>query len=144
MLKERLEHFVSRYAFNIEGLGKETIEELLAEEMIADPSDIFTLTYEDLITLPLFKEKKTEKILLAIDRARRVPRDRFLFARGIRQVGRKLEDIRRFDMTGFVPREEYLRAMKQCGVLTADPTPSAPVNPYELDPAYWRKALGSH
>ncbi len=91
--QERIEHFVSRYAFNIEGLGKETLEELLAEEIVVDPADIFTLTYEDLLSLPLFKEKKTEKILLAIDRARRVPLDRFLFALGIRHVGRETADL---------------------------------------------------
>ncbi len=91
--QERIEHFVSRYAFNIEGLGKETVEELINEEIVVDPSDIFTLTYEDLITLPLFKEKKTEKILLAVERARRVPLDRFLFALGIRHVGRETADL---------------------------------------------------
>ncbi|MBI3331861.1 NAD-dependent DNA ligase LigA [Candidatus Peregrinibacteria bacterium] len=90
---ERIEHFVSRYAFNIEGLGRETIEELLAEELITDPADIFTLTPEDFLQLPLFKEKKTENVLRSIERAKRLPLDRFLFALGIRHVGRETADI---------------------------------------------------
>ncbi|TSC60746.1 MAG: DNA ligase [Candidatus Peregrinibacteria bacterium Greene0416_62] len=91
--QERLEHFASRYALNIEGLGKETVEELLAGELISDPGDIFFLTAEDLLGLPLFKEKKTEKLLAAIERARRIPLDRFLFGLGIRHIGRETAEI---------------------------------------------------
>lgn len=91
--QEKIEHFVSRYALNIEGFGKETVEELLAQELISDPADIFFLTYDDLINLPLFKEKKTENLLQSIEHARRVPLDRFLFALGIRHVGRETAEI---------------------------------------------------
>ncbi|MDD4319437.1 MAG: NAD-dependent DNA ligase LigA [Candidatus Peribacteraceae bacterium] len=97
--QERLEHFASRHAMNIEGLGKETVEELIDAGLVADPSDIFALTFEDLITLPLFKEKKATKLLEAIEKAKRIPVDRFLFALGIRHVGRETADIlaRRID-----------------------------------------------
>ena len=91
--QERIEHFASRYALNIEGLGKETVEELLAADLISDPGDIFFLTVEDLLSLPLFKEKKTEKLLAAIERARRIPLDRFLFGLGIRHIGRETAEI---------------------------------------------------
>lgn len=91
--QEMTEHFASRYAFNIEGFGKETIEELIARGLVADAADIFTLTADDLLGLPLFKEKKTENVLQAIDRARRVPLERFLFALGIRHVGRETADV---------------------------------------------------
>ena len=91
--QERIAHFVSRYAFNIEGLGFETIEELLKAELITDPADLFTLTHEDLLSLPLFKEKKTENVLRSIERAKRIPLDRFLFALGIRHIGRETADI---------------------------------------------------
>ncbi len=87
--QESIEHLTSRYAFNIEGLGKETVEELLAQGLIADSADIFFLTAEDLMTLPLFKEKRTENLLAALERARRIPLERFLFALGIRHVGRE-------------------------------------------------------
>ncbi|MBI5155995.1 NAD-dependent DNA ligase LigA [Candidatus Peregrinibacteria bacterium] len=91
--QERLEHFVSRYAFNIEGLGKETIEALLRSGFIDDPADIFNLTAEDLMQLPLFKDKKTENALRNIERAKQVPLERFLFGLGIRHVGRETADL---------------------------------------------------
>ena len=91
--QERIEHLVSRYAFNIEGLGKETIEELLDQELVSDMADIFFLTYEDLIDLPLFKEKKTENVLAGIESRKRIPLDRFIFALGIRHIGRETAEI---------------------------------------------------
>jgi len=91
--KESIEHFVSRYAFDIEGFGKETIEALLDAGIIADTADIFTLSYEDLMGMPLFKEKKTENLLTAIEKAKKVPLDRLLFALGIRHVGRETADL---------------------------------------------------
>lgn len=92
-MQERIAHFASRYAFNIEGLGDETVQILIEKKLIEDPADIFFLKYEDLIVLPLFKEKKTENLLAAIDRARTIPLDRFLFALGIRHVGRETADV---------------------------------------------------
>ncbi len=91
--QEGIEHFVSRYAFNMEGLGKETIEQLLSSGTISDAGDLFYLHAEDLMSLPLFKEKKTENILTSIERARRVPLDRFIFGLGIRHVGRETADL---------------------------------------------------
>jgi len=91
--QEMIEHLVSRYAFNIDGFGKETIDVLLEQELISDPADIFFLTYDDLIALPLFKEKKTENVLGAIAKAKLVALDRFLFALGIRHIGRETAEI---------------------------------------------------
>lgn len=91
--QESIEHLTSRYAFNIEGLGKETVQELLDQGVIADSADIFFLTADDLMSLPLFKEKKTENILQAIVKAKQVPLERFLFALGIRHVGRETAEV---------------------------------------------------
>ncbi len=91
--QERIEHFVSRYAFNIEGLGKESIEAMISGGFIDDPADIFTLGAEDLMQLPLFKERKTENALQSIEKAKRVPLERFLFALGIRHVGRETAEL---------------------------------------------------
>ena len=101
--QEQIEHFVSRRAFNIEGLGKETIAELLAQGLIEDSADIFALTPEDLMGLPLFKEKKSENLLRSIARAKSIPLARLLFGLGIRHVGEETaEDLaRRIDW----PRE---------------------------------------
>ncbi|MBM3231133.1 NAD-dependent DNA ligase LigA [Candidatus Peregrinibacteria bacterium] len=91
--REKIEHAASRYAFNIEGLGRETVDVLIDQELVSDPADIFFLTYEDLVHLPLFKEKKTENLLSAIEKAKHVPLDRFLFALGIRHVGRETAEV---------------------------------------------------
>ncbi len=94
MRQQILEHVVSRYAFNIEGLGGETIALLQERGIVEDAADIFTLTPDKLLNLPLFKEKKTENILRSVERAKTVTMDRFLFALGIRHVGRETaEDI---------------------------------------------------
>lgn len=91
--QERIEHFVSRHAFNIEGLGKETIEELIDGGFIADAADLFTLTAEDLLQLPHFKELKTKNVLTSLERGKRVPLERFLFGLGIRHIGRETGEL---------------------------------------------------
>lgn len=84
---ERLFHFVSRDAMNIEGLGEKVIVQLLENELINDPSDLYDLTEEDLMSLPLFKEKKTENILNSIEKSKHITLDRFIYALGIRYLG---------------------------------------------------------
>jgi hypothetical protein len=61
----------------------------------------------------------------------------------IRDTKMRLEEIKRFDMAGFRPREEYLREMKRYGILAKEPGPGEPVDPYLLDQSYW-KSLWYH
>ena len=86
---ERLRHFVSRHALDIEGLGAERIELFVAEELINTPADIFRLHVrrETLLAWKGFKETSVNKLLDGIDSRRRVGFDRFLFGLGIRHVG---------------------------------------------------------
>ena len=91
--QERIEHLASRYAFNIEGLGSETVEALLGQQLVSDMADVFFLSEDDLAQLPLFKEKKTENLLTAIERAKIIPLHRFLFALGIRHIGRETAEL---------------------------------------------------
>ncbi len=86
---ERLRHFVSRNAFDIEGLGTERLELFASEGLIEGPVSLFRLRdkRESLLALPSFKEKSVDKLLAAIDERRSVSLDRFLFALGIRHVG---------------------------------------------------------
>lgn len=86
---ERLRHFVSRNAFDIEGLGTERLELFANEGLIEGPASLFRLRdrREALLALPGFKEKSVDKLLAAIDERRGVSLDRFLFALGIRHVG---------------------------------------------------------
>ncbi len=91
--KERLKHFVSRLAFDIEGLGGERIELFYDEGLIRTPADIFTLQQRDAASAePLaerkgFGEKSIQNLFRAIDARRRIGLERFLFALGIRHVG---------------------------------------------------------
>ncbi|MCC7252107.1 NAD-dependent DNA ligase LigA [Hyphomicrobium sp.] len=91
--KERLKHFVSRLAFDIEGLGEEKIELFFEEGLIRRPADIFTLEARDKAsTAPLaerkgFGAKSVQNLFRAIDARRTISLDRFIFALGIRYVG---------------------------------------------------------
>ncbi len=84
---ERLRHFVSRNAFDIEGLGTERLELFASAGLIKGPASLFRLDRNALLALPGFKDKSVEKLLAAIDERRSVSLDRFLFALGIRHVG---------------------------------------------------------
>ncbi len=90
---ERIEHFASRYALNIEGLGSETVVALIEANLVSDAGDIFFLRENDLLGLPLFKEKKSAKLIAAIEKARSVPLERFLFGLGIRHIGRETAEV---------------------------------------------------
>lgn len=90
-VKERLKHFVSRNAFDIDGLGAERIELFFNTGRIKTPADIFTLQKRDaaapLAETPGFKETSVRKLFSAIEARREVALDRFLFALGIRHIG---------------------------------------------------------
>ncbi|MBI3963483.1 MAG: NAD-dependent DNA ligase LigA [Candidatus Kerfeldbacteria bacterium] len=85
--RERLRHFVSRSAFDIEGLGGKTIDAVCDAGLVREPADVFALTAGDLEPLPLFAERKAAKLVTEIARRRRVPLSGFLYALGIRHVG---------------------------------------------------------
>lgn len=82
-----LEHFASRGAMDIEGLGEETARLLLDEGLVRTVADIFTLTVDDLLALPGFARKKAEGLAAAIEDAKSRPLDRLLVALGIPHLG---------------------------------------------------------
>lgn len=87
---ERLKHFSSRNAFDIEGLGDKIIEEFYAEKMIATPQDIFTLhaKYADALRKREgWGDASVANLFAAIEARRKIGLDRFIFALGIRHVG---------------------------------------------------------
>jgi len=86
-LKGKLEHFISRKAMNIDGLGSETIELLFQNKLIRDIADLYELKQHDLIDLERLGEKSTSRILESIESSKTVPFERVLFALGIRYVG---------------------------------------------------------
>ncbi len=85
--REGLYHFVSRGAFNIEGLGPKIIDKFLDEGLISDAADIFTLREGDIAALERFGEKSAENIVREVGEKRRVTFPRFLYSLGILHVG---------------------------------------------------------
>lgn len=84
---ERLRHFVSRHALDIEGLGLTHIESFFRDGLVQSPADIFKLSKETLLTRERWAEISARNLIAAIDAKRAPPLDRFLFALGIRHVG---------------------------------------------------------
>ncbi len=86
---ERLRHFVSRNAFDIEGLGWKSIEELFADGLIKTPVDVFKLAKhrDALMEREGWGEQSVANLLRAIENRRSIPLERFIYALGIRQVG---------------------------------------------------------
>lgn len=86
-IKGKIEHFISRRAMNIEGLGPETIDLFYQEGLIHDIADLYTLQTADICRLERMGEKSAENIIQGIERSKEVPYERVLFALGIRFVG---------------------------------------------------------
>jgi DNA ligase (NAD+) len=84
---ERLRHFASRHALDIEGLGMVHIESFFRDRLVEAPADIFRLTKETLLARERWAEVSAANLIAAIDDKRTPPLDRFLFALGIRHVG---------------------------------------------------------
>ena len=84
---ERLRHFVSRHALDIEGLGITHIENFFRDGLLQSPADIFRLTRETLLARERWAEISAANLIAAIDAKREPPLDRFLYGLGIRHVG---------------------------------------------------------
>lgn len=80
-------HFVSKKAFNIEGLGNKIVIQLMEEGLLKTPADIFRLEKDDLIPLERFAEKSADNLINAIDQAKKINLSRFIYALGIAHVG---------------------------------------------------------
>jgi DNA ligase (NAD+) len=85
--REQLYHFVSRAAFNLDGLGPKIIDTFLDEGLISDAADFFTLRAGDIAALERFGEKSAENIVAEVAQKKRITLPRFLYALGILHVG---------------------------------------------------------
>ncbi len=120
---ERLKHFASRNAFDIEGLGDKIIEEFYADGLIAWPHDVFTLEERDRKALKRLKnregwgEASVKKLFEAIDARRTIALDRFIFALGIRHVG---ETTARALARAYETAEHFREQMVAAGPMDGD------------------------
>ena len=83
----RIQHFVSRKAMNIDGIGEETVAQLVNEGVISTLADLYDLTREPLLSLDRMADKSVDNLLAGIEASKKVPFERVLFGLGIRFVG---------------------------------------------------------
>jgi DNA ligase (NAD+) len=83
----RIQHYISRKAMDIEGLGGETVALLVNEGLISNYSDLYTLSKEQVLPLERMAEKSAENLINGVETSKQIPFERVLFAIGIRYVG---------------------------------------------------------
>lgn len=86
-IKGRIEHFISRKAMDVDGMGSETVEQLYDEGLIGNVADLYDLTAEQILPLDRMAEKSVQKLLDGLEASKQVPFPRLLFGIGIRYVG---------------------------------------------------------
>ena len=84
---ERIRHFASRLALDIEGLGEKLVEQLVKANMIENPADLFNLQATDLISLERMAPKSANNLLEALEKSKETTLARFIYALGIMEVG---------------------------------------------------------
>jgi DNA ligase (NAD+) len=92
-LKGAIEHFASKHALNIEGLGKKTVAQLVDQGLVRSLDDLYRLTKDDLVKLDGFADRSATLLLESIAGSKTVPLDRFLMGLGIRQVGQHIAKV---------------------------------------------------
>ena len=92
-IKGKMEHFISRKAMNIDGLGSETIDLLYSENLIQNIADLYELKKEQISRLERLGDKSADRILKSIEESKQIPFEKVLFALGIRYVGETVAKI---------------------------------------------------
>ncbi|MDZ7715828.1 MAG: NAD-dependent DNA ligase LigA [Balneolaceae bacterium] len=87
-IRSRIEHFASRDAMDIEGLGESVVDQLVSEGLIKNYGDLYELTVEQLLPLERMAEKSAQNLIDAIEKSKKQPLDRVIYALGIRFVGK--------------------------------------------------------
>jgi len=109
-LKENIRHFASRGAMDIEGLGERLVSQLVDYGTVRNPADLYYLDKEKLMRMERLAEKSSENILRAIERSKKPPLDKFIYALGIRHVG---EHIARLLVRKFGSLDGIIRAAEE-------------------------------
>jgi len=86
-IKGRIQHFASKLAMNIDGLGEKIVDQLVDENLVQSIDDLYTLKQDDLAKLDRHGDKSSENLLAAIDASKQTSFSRFIYALGIRNVG---------------------------------------------------------
>jgi DNA ligase (NAD+) len=132
-IKGRIEHFISRKAMDIDGLGEETIDLLFSNDLVKNFSDLYDLRLEQLIPLERLGKKSSENIIKSINKSKETPYHRVLFALGIRHVG---ETVAKTIAGRFRTIDELINAGAEqlTGVYEIGPKIAASIVSYFADP----------
>lgn len=87
--REYLKYFVSKSAFDIDGLGEKVIKQLMDQDLVLEPADFFQLKEGDLIPLERFGEKSAKKLVTSIQNSKQIDFGRFIYSLGIKYVGER-------------------------------------------------------
>ncbi|MBO0444042.1 NAD-dependent DNA ligase LigA [Vagococcus fluvialis] len=123
-IKEGLNHFVSRNAMNIDGLGPRVLEQMYDKDIIKNVADLYFVTEEELLTLEKIKEKSAYNILTAISQSKNNSLEKLLFGLGIQHVGAKAakliaEEFGTIEQI-MVAEKETINAIDTIGPVIAD------------------------
>lgn len=109
-IRQRIEHFASRDAMDIEGLGEAVVDQLVSEDLIHTYADLYELTKEQLLPLERMAEKSAQNLLDAIRESKKQPLERVIYAMGIRFVGKTVaRDLAR----GFRTMDALMKATEE-------------------------------
>ncbi|MDR0952769.1 MAG: NAD-dependent DNA ligase LigA [Elusimicrobiota bacterium] len=92
-IKGRLTHFAARAAMDIDGLGDKAVEQLVDKGVLKKLSDIYNITFFDLLALDLFADKRADNLLVAIEKSKNRPLDKFIYGLGIMHIGAKTATV---------------------------------------------------
>jgi len=121
-VRRTLEHFASRPAMDIVGLGDSAVDQLVAKKLVANAADLYSLKKEDLLGLELFKDKKADNLLAQIEASKTKTLDRVIYGLGIRHIGEKTAETvaERMDLDALLKAsEEELQAVPDIGPVVA-------------------------
>lgn len=145
-IKGKMEHFISRKAMNIDGLGQETIDLLYSEGLIRNIADIYELRKEQISRLERLGDKSAERILKSLEESRNIPFEKVLFALGIRFVGETVAKILANRLISIEQIEnaslEQLTAINEIGGRIAESVKAYFSNPENILLVNRLKALG--
>lgn len=145
-LLRSIEHFASRNAMNIDGLGEAIVEQLVNEGLVHTVADLYTLTKQDLTALERFGEKSAENLLASIEKSKSNELNRLVFALGIRGIGQRSATLlcEKFgDMDGIMEADSLtISATDGFGDILADSVYSAMREPHMIALIERLKSLG--
>ncbi|MBL7969261.1 MAG: NAD-dependent DNA ligase LigA [Prolixibacteraceae bacterium] len=132
-IKGKMEHFISRKAMNIDGLGSETIDLLYNEGLVKNIADLYELKKEQISRLERLGDKSADRILKSLEESKQVPFEKVLFALGIRYVGETVAKILANRLISIVQIEtaslEELTAIDEIGGRIAESVSAFFTNP---------------